>query len=132
MKAVLLEVSHWHFPLYIKDLLDGGIEVVGFSDKSEEIRAKYSKLFRCEGYNDWKETLGSCSYDVAVHLHISPRTQRPTRTLPGTALSKRLSELLLNVARIVGCSIMVVAHSAISPLHSKSTAVSLRLAALMP
>ena len=65
MKAVLLEVSHWHFPLYIKDLLDGGIEVVGFSDKSEEIRAKYSKLFRCEGYNDWKETLGSCSYDIA-------------------------------------------------------------------
>ena len=52
MKAVLLEVSHWHFPLYIKDLLDGGIEIVGFSDKSEEIRAKYSKLFRCEGYND--------------------------------------------------------------------------------
>ena len=48
MKAVLLEVSHWHFPLYIKDLLDGGIEVVGFSDKSEEIRAKYSKLFRCD------------------------------------------------------------------------------------
>ena len=65
MKAVLLEVSHWHSPLYIKDLLDGGIEVVGFSDKNEEIRAKYSKLFRCEGYNDWKETLGSCSYDIA-------------------------------------------------------------------
>ena len=36
MKAVLLEVSHWHFPLYIKDLLDEGIEVVGFSDKTEE------------------------------------------------------------------------------------------------
>ena len=65
MKAVLLEVSHWHFPLYIKDLLYGGIEVVSFSDKSEEIRAKYSKLFRCEGYNDWKETLASCSYDIA-------------------------------------------------------------------
>ena len=34
MKAVLLEVSHCHFPLYIKDLLDEGIEVVGFSDKA--------------------------------------------------------------------------------------------------
>ena len=74
MKAVLLEVSHWHFPLYIKDLLDGGIEVVGFSDKSEEIRAKYSKLFRCEGYNDWKETLGSCSYDIAFGEHAQMYT----------------------------------------------------------
>mgnify|MGYP003312103168 CR=1 FL=1 len=64
MKAVLLEVSHWYFPLYIKDLLDEGIEVVGFLDKSEEIRAKYSKLFRCEGHNDWTETLRSCSYGI--------------------------------------------------------------------
>ena len=65
MKAVLLEVSHWHFPLYIKDLLDEGVEVVGFSDKSEEIQAKDSKLFKCEGHNDWTETLRSCSYDIA-------------------------------------------------------------------
>ena len=65
MKAVLLEVSHCHFPLYIKDLLDEGIEVVGFSDKSDEIRAKYSKLFRCEGHNDWTEILRGCSYDIA-------------------------------------------------------------------
>lgn len=65
MKAVLLEVSHWHFSLYIKDLLDEGVEVVGFSDKSEAIRAKDSKLFKCEGHNDWTETLRSCSYDIA-------------------------------------------------------------------
>ena len=78
MKAVLLEVSHWHFPLYIKDLLDEGVEVVGFSDKSEEIRAKDSKLFKCEGHNDWTETLRSCSYDIAFatgqHAQMYTRT----------------------------------------------------------
>ena len=56
MKAVLLEVSHWHFPLYIKDLLAEGIEVVGLSDKSKRIREKYSKVFSCKGYEDWRET----------------------------------------------------------------------------
>ena len=30
MKAILLEVAYLHFPPYIKDLLDGGIEVVDF------------------------------------------------------------------------------------------------------
>ena len=46
MKAVLLEVSHWHFPLYIKDLLAEGIEVVGLSDKSKRIREKYGSARR--------------------------------------------------------------------------------------
>ena len=65
MKAVLLEVSHWHFPLYIKDLLAEGIEVVGLSDKSKRIREKYSKVFSCKGYEDWRETLENSSYDIA-------------------------------------------------------------------
>ena len=65
MKAALLEVSHLHFPPYIKDLFDEGIKVSGFWAKSERIRAKYSKPFRCDGYNDWEETLGSCSYEIA-------------------------------------------------------------------
>jgi len=30
MKAILLEVAYLHFPPNIKDLLDGGIEVVDF------------------------------------------------------------------------------------------------------
>ena len=64
-ERVLLEMSHFHFPLYIKDLLDEGIKVVGFWAKSERIRAKYSKPFRCNGYNDWEEILGSCSDEVA-------------------------------------------------------------------
>ena len=34
MEAILLEVSHLHFPPYIKDLFDGGIEVVVFCAKS--------------------------------------------------------------------------------------------------
>ena len=65
MKAILLEVSHLHFPLYIKDLFDGRLEVVIFYDKSEKIRAKYSKLFRCDGHKDWEKPLGRCSYDIA-------------------------------------------------------------------
>ena len=65
MKAILLEVSHLHFLPYIKDLFDGGIEVVVFYAKSEKIRAKYSKLFRCDGHKDWEKPLGRCSYDIA-------------------------------------------------------------------
>ena len=65
MKAILLEMSHLHFPPYIKDLLDGEIEVFGFNAKIEKIRAKYSKLFRCDGYKNWEKPLRRCSYDIA-------------------------------------------------------------------
>jgi hypothetical protein len=38
MKIALLEVSHWHFPLYIKHLLDSGVDIVGWSDETEVVR----------------------------------------------------------------------------------------------
>tara|TARA_B100000212_G_C27302273_1_gene502015 strand:+ start:791 stop:1039 length:249 start_codon:yes stop_codon:yes gene_type:complete len=64
MKAILLEVAHLHFPPYIKDLLDGGIEVVGFWVKSEKIRAKYSKLFRCDRHKNWEKLLMRRNYSI--------------------------------------------------------------------
>jgi hypothetical protein len=40
MKIALLEISHWHFPLYIEDLLSCGAEIIAISDKNEKIRNK--------------------------------------------------------------------------------------------
>jgi len=55
MKAILLEVAHLHFPFYVKNLLDGGTQVFGFQAESEKIRAKYSKLFRCDQHKGWEK-----------------------------------------------------------------------------
>tara|TARA_Y100000588_G_C14232986_1_gene916100 strand:+ start:1297 stop:2292 length:996 start_codon:yes stop_codon:yes gene_type:complete len=74
MKIALLEVSHWHFPLYIKDLLELGVDVVGLSDKEEEIRLKYSKLFKCPAYESWdfllKESLFDAAFAFGVHREM--------------------------------------------------------------
>ena len=69
MKAVLLEVSHWHFPLYIKDLLDGGIEVVGFSTKA---RKSERNILSCLGVK--VIMIGRKHWGVAatiLHLHLA-------------------------------------------------------------
>jgi hypothetical protein len=52
MKIALLEISHWHFPLYIEDLLSCGAEIIAISDKNEKIRNKYGNVFNCEIYMD--------------------------------------------------------------------------------
>ena len=46
MKIALLEISHWHFPLYIEDLLSSGAEIIAISDKNEKVRNKYGDKFK--------------------------------------------------------------------------------------
>jgi predicted dehydrogenase len=65
MKVVLLEVSHWHFPLYIDALLASGVEIVGLSERDPEIRARYASLFDCPGHLDWRELLKDTAPDAA-------------------------------------------------------------------
>ena len=64
MKIALLEISHWHFPLYIEDLLSFGAEIIAISDKNEKIRNKYGNAFNCEIYMDWRQLVNETKPDV--------------------------------------------------------------------
>ena len=57
MKIALLEISHWHFPLYIEDLLSSGVDIIALSDKNEQIRNQYGHKFNCSVYSDWRQLL---------------------------------------------------------------------------
>ena len=57
MKIALLEISHWHFPLYIEDLLTSGVDIIALSDKNEKIRNQYGHKFNCSVYSDWRQLL---------------------------------------------------------------------------
>ena len=57
MKIALLEISHWHFPLYIEDLLSSGVDIIALSDKNEQIRNQYGHKFNCSAYSDWRQLL---------------------------------------------------------------------------
>lgn len=81
MKIALLEVSHWHFPLYIKDLLAADVEIVGISDKNKEVRVKYSRLFNCDAYDDWNLLLDQCQLDGVFVFGEHAEMPRIGRTL---------------------------------------------------
>ena len=66
MKLVLLEVSHWHFPLYIDALLASGAEVLAVSDRNPEVREQYANLFSCPGYANWLQALDGVVPDAAI------------------------------------------------------------------
>jgi predicted dehydrogenase len=65
MKIILLEVSHWHYPLYIDALLKAGVEVVGVSDRDEAIREREAARFGCPAHADWRDTIGTSKPDAA-------------------------------------------------------------------
>ena len=64
MKIALLEVSHWHFPLYIEALLSKGNEIIGISDKNLAVRDRYSNYFACQAFAEWQDLLNSVIPDV--------------------------------------------------------------------
>jgi predicted dehydrogenase len=66
MKILLLEVSHWHFPLYIDALLKAGVEVVGVSDRNQEIFERETARFGCPGHVDWRTALETTCPDAAI------------------------------------------------------------------
>ena len=66
MKIILLEVSHWHFPLYIDALLKAGVEIVGVSDRDQPIREREAARFGCPAHADWRSALGTTRPDAAI------------------------------------------------------------------
>ena len=50
MKVALLEVSHWHFPLYQEALLAADIDVVAVSDANEATRSRIASAFNANAY----------------------------------------------------------------------------------
>lgn len=66
MKILLLEVSHWHYPLYIEALLSAGVEIVGVSDRNPEIRGREAARFGCPGHADWRAALAESMPDAAI------------------------------------------------------------------
>lgn len=64
MKVALLEVSHWHFPLYAEALLRSGASFTGLSERDPDIRARYAAMFGCPGHESWRTCLADASPDV--------------------------------------------------------------------
>jgi predicted dehydrogenase len=65
MKIALLEVSHWHTPLYLSALERPGIEVVAVSDGESSKGADIASRFRCREYDSVKSLLASERPDFA-------------------------------------------------------------------
>ena len=65
MKIALLEVSHWHFPLYVEALLASDAEIVAISDRGSEIRDREAARFGCRAYDDPFHLIADESIDFA-------------------------------------------------------------------
>lgn len=65
MKVALIEVGHWHFPLYQAALRQGGIEIVGVSDRDRACRERVATSFQSSCFADWRELVASRDIDFA-------------------------------------------------------------------
>jgi predicted dehydrogenase len=66
MKLILIEVSHWHYPLYIDALLKADVEIIGVSDRDGTIREREAARFGCQAHADWRDLIDRTSPDAAV------------------------------------------------------------------
>ena len=55
LKIAFAGVSHWHVPLYFAGLPENS--VVGMSDPSQEIAARFAQKFSCPAYTDYRQML---------------------------------------------------------------------------
>jgi predicted dehydrogenase len=65
MRIGLLEVSHWHFPLYAAALRQSNVNVVALSDSNPEVLSDVSAAFDARGYRDPLELIESEHLDLA-------------------------------------------------------------------
>jgi len=65
MKVALLEVSHWHVPLYLSALDRPGIEVVAISDAERSKGAEIASRFGCREYGSVESLLANERPDFA-------------------------------------------------------------------
>lgn len=65
MQLVLLEVSHWHAPLYLDAAVAGGDRVMAVSDRNAEIAGRVAARFGARVYPGWRELLEAERADFA-------------------------------------------------------------------
>lgn len=66
MKVALVEVNHWHVPLYLNALEQSGVEVVGVTDSDRISGAAIAARFKCSLYDTYRDLLAhQKSIDVA-------------------------------------------------------------------
>lgn len=65
MKLALLEVSHWHFPLYVAALRADDVEVTAVSDRDAGVRAREAGRFGARAYDDPLALIAGESFDYA-------------------------------------------------------------------
>ena len=63
MKIAMLEVSHWHAPLYFEALANPATMVVAISDRHAATAARVAQRFGARPYADWRELLARESVD---------------------------------------------------------------------
>ena len=66
MRIVLLEVSHWHAPLYFDALEAAGGTVVAVSDRNQERGGQVARRFGARLYEDWRDLLAKEPVDFAI------------------------------------------------------------------
>lgn len=65
MKVALIEVTHWHVPLYLDALAQSGVEVVGVSDALHLAGPRIGARFGCPVYASHRELLARRQVDFA-------------------------------------------------------------------
>ena len=63
MKIAMLEVSHWHAPLYFEALADPETTVIAISDRNAATAERVAQRFGARPYADWRELLARESVD---------------------------------------------------------------------
>ena len=56
-KIAFIGVSHWHFPLYVRNDLPEGYEIVAISDENAKTVERVSSNLNCKGYISYTELL---------------------------------------------------------------------------
>jgi len=57
VKVILMEVSHWHAPLYYDAIEAAGATVVGVSDRHGPTAERVARRFGARSYADWRDVL---------------------------------------------------------------------------
>ncbi len=65
MRVALIEVSHWHYPLYVPALTVPGVEVVALSDRQAGPREREAARFGCPAFDDPLRLIAEAEFDFA-------------------------------------------------------------------
>lgn len=57
LRIALIEMGHWHGPMYIDALKDRNVTIVAITDRNEEVISKWKRKLHCAAYNSYIELL---------------------------------------------------------------------------